>query len=209
MKNLKFLFFSVFITFLTLQSCKLENESIVPKITETTESVALRIALNAYKSFYNTDSVGGNTDTLFEFDFNYPIQLGYNTETSIEIGNSEGLLSLLNSETQNLYFTSIGMPFDINLDDGTPQTIATEENFFTLLESCDGIILPSDEYFFQDECFSFVFPIQLQTVNDTIYTVNSYEEFSNFINEHFSDWYFEFIYPLNVITIENTSITLT
>ena len=208
MKNLKHLFFGLFIILLTLQSCKLEDESIVLETPETTQSVALRIALNSYKSFHNADSTGVNSDTLFGFSFNYPIQLGYNTETIIEIASPEGLLSLLNSETQNLYFTSIGMPFGVYLNDGTPQTISTEENFFTLLESCEDVILPSNDYFFQGDCFSFVFPIQLQTINNSIYTINSNEEFTSFIDEHFSDWYFEFIYPFNVITTNNITITL-
>ncbi len=82
-----------------------------------------------------------DVDDLLEYDFCftfvYPVTLSYNNGTTVEINNSDELLTVAQSMTTSLYINGIIFPFDIKLPDGSYQSINNETEFSAAIHSCD------------------------------------------------------------------------
>ena len=191
---------------LSFQSCEQGEFSEGDEFPVAQKSIALRITMNSI--LIESDSITEPTLSGACFNFSYPITFEYNTGTLVTVENKDGLIAVLSNETTDLYIIATVMPFDVVLEDGDLLTISNEEDFFTLLESCDTIVIPFAEET-PNSCFEFVFPFQVITTDESIYTIGSDETFDEFLSEHMYDWDLEFVYPLEVINVEGETIVVT
>ncbi len=148
MKNMKLFFFSMLIAILALTSCQ-NNDDIIDDMANVTESASLRSALSSLDLLINEDGTlndlenpTGNIIFDFCFDFVYPINLGYNNGTTVIVNNFEGLIEVLINSTNDLFIVGNEFPFQVevyNQDTNEIEIISinNEEEFATLIESCD------------------------------------------------------------------------
>lgn len=153
MKNIKYLFFSMLIALSVLTSCQ-NNDDIIDDMANVTQSAALQNALNNLDLIINEDgslieneNPTGNIIIDFCFDFVYPINLVYNTGTTVEVNSFEELIEVLINSTQELFIVGIEFPFQVEVfnqdnDEIEIITINNEEEFLALIESCG----------FEDDC---------------------------------------------------------
>ncbi len=126
-------------------SCKKEDSQ--TEETGIQESETARIITEYIQQNYvvsrgfNMRSSNSIDDLLsFDFCFNfvYPITLSYNNGSIVVVNNSNELLNVATGMTPALYITGIEFPFNIQLPDGTTQTIHNESEFRTAINSCDA-----------------------------------------------------------------------
>jgi len=193
---------SIIIILAFISSCRNEVEHIVPNDNE--DSIALRLVLNSIKENFHLAKTKSLYDSIC-FDFEYPIELILNNETSVKIENFEGLLSIIINETPELHVSSISMPFNVVMNNKV-ESINSEVDFFDLLYNC-GMIMPVQSDFFSG-CFTFKYPINAITIDNYVHTIESQSDFETFLQKYFDIWYFEFEYPLEVTLNEGSSFII-
>ena len=144
MKKLKLIYISIFITFFTLTSC--ENEEILVKKSNTTQSLSVRTALNELQGHFDVNGALRSQNNpirniLFDycFDFEYPVTFSYNTGATVTVTNFDGLVDVLVGMTNALYIEGIEFPFNvITFEQGSVVvvTISNEAEFEALINSC-------------------------------------------------------------------------
>lgn len=148
MKTFKLAIFSLAMALVVFTSCT-NNESVIdePQNTEESESITtslnqLRTQFDANGNVTQSDNPAGNVVFDFCFDFAYPLTLSYNNESSVTVDNLDNLIDIMLASTQELYINGVAFPFDVetyNEDTNAIEvvTINNENEFVTLLESCD------------------------------------------------------------------------
>jgi len=176
-----------------------EEDSIIAEDYVINESVALRIVLNELLNSH-TDSISSKSYKLRNlcFEFEYPIELSYNDQVIVEVLDINGLIDVLENETSSMHITGISMPFIVHLDSDEKVTVSNEDDFFNLISTCSSIIIPVEDDFIEN-CMQFSYPIQVITIDDTIYTITSDDSFTSFSEAHWNEWNFEFVYPFSII----------
>lgn len=113
------------------------------------------------------------------FQIHYPITLGYNINSSVQIENEEGLLNVIQNQSSNFYINSIVFPINVTHRNQV-LSINNENDLVTLLIDCGDPTIRSifESTFFG--CLDFVFPIVAFDINGTEVTLNSRDEFSAF-----------------------------
>lgn len=195
----KFLILTLFTALFagSFTSCS-DNESIENEAV-TQESTALRIMINEMKNSNTSNKgMGVNGDNFF-IDFVYPINLSFNNGTVVTVSSQEGLISILNNETSDLYITGIAFPFQFVVgEEGTIVTINNEDEFWEFIEDQD--VATYDDYVFSGSCYEFVYPLSFLDVNNQTVTVaNQTELLSLFSDPVQGVLIVDFIYPFSVI----------
>ena len=148
MKNFKVSIFSVLIVLLAFTSCTNE-ETIVDTQQNTEESESITTTLGRLSQQYDengnvdqTNNPAGNIVFDFCFDFVYPIELSFNTGTTVTVNSLDELIDIYSSSTENLFINGIAFPFQVetyneNSNTLEIETINNEDEFFSLLEDCN------------------------------------------------------------------------
>jgi hypothetical protein len=207
MKKIKILVLLFTIATALFYSCSDSNP--VENEVVTTKSISLRTTLNQIKKFNNIS--GKNTvstqDQAFCFNFVFPITLSYNNGTQITVATYEGLLEILTNESNNLYIEGIVFPFQVQ-EEGTVTTIHSEEEFFTLVQSCDTFTTVND-FVFDFTCYEIVYPISVINHNQETVVVHNQTELLQLVSSPAGtvNYQLNIVFPITVVQ-NNQSIVI-
>lgn len=146
MKKLKILFFTAILLF-SFTACT--NDEAITNVPNVNESASLQrvleeldIHVDENGDLIPTENPTGNIIFDFCFEFVYPLELVYNTGTTVTVENFTDLITIILNETPELYIVGIEFPFDVEIyNPATNQietlTITNETEFAALLDSCD------------------------------------------------------------------------
>jgi hypothetical protein len=154
------------------------------------------------------------------FDINYPISINFPDGTTESVNSDSTLENLI----EQWYMTngedaddpSLVYPVDVTLEDGTVQTISTDDELDDLLDECyyddyDNYDDYGHDGDYDDDCFSFVFPIEVQLPDGSTVSVNSEDDLDDIFDTYFdsvtdtTESYPMLVYPLSVIPSDSTT----
>ncbi|AWI25695.1 Kazal-type serine protease inhibitor domain-containing protein [Flavobacterium pallidum] len=196
MKKIKLLFLFLSVAALALTSCA--DESPVNNPVNTDASISLRTTLKQIKKTIGTAGRDGSGDQALCFNFVYPITLSYNNGTVIEVNSYDGLIALLEAETENFYLEGIQFPFQVQ-EEMTITTINNEDEFMALVQSCGFDTIDEEIYVF--DCYDIVYPFSvINQDNETITIHNESELYSFFASptSNSDDYIVDFVYPISL-----------
>jgi hypothetical protein len=98
MKKLKLILVLFVVSTTIFQSCSSNDDSV-----NTEKSTALRMFLREMKTANNISGRTSSDDSNMCFEFVYPITLSYNNGTTVSISSQIDLISILETETDELY----------------------------------------------------------------------------------------------------------
>ena len=230
MKNFKLSIFGILILLLAFTSCNNED-AIVDTQQNTEESESITTTLGRLSQQYdengNVDQANnpaGNIVFDFCFDFVFPIDLSFNTGTTVTVNSLDELIDIYSSSTENLFINGIAFPFQVetyneNSNALEIETINNEDEFFSLLEDCnfDDIDDCSCTEEYDPVC------VNVTDLDGEIYTISypnschaicdgfSEEDFSGECEDNFDigvSECFEFVYPISIILDEGDTVTV-
>jgi len=176
MKAFKLLF--LLLAFSAFNSCS-DSDPVGTNVppAASQESIALRTTLNELKTAHD---VGGRSaaDSVFCFDFVYPITFAFSNGTNVTVSTFAGLLDILANESPQLYLESVVFPFQV-AQEGALTTISNESEFVTLLINC-GIDTINDDLE-TTYCFDIVFPITIVENGQNV-VIETQQEFLAHLN---------------------------
>ena len=230
MKHIKVTIFSIVATLMVVTSCS-NNEPVTIEQQTTEESISIKAALNFMSNQFDasgnvltSDNPAGNIVFDFCFDFIYPIEMSYNTGTTVTVNNLEELVEILISSTENLFIDGISFPFQVetyNEDSNALEivTINNEDEFNSLLEACDFDAdidcICTEEY--DPVC------VDIADSNGEVFTISypnacfamcdgfTEEDFNDDCEEYYDDGLdncFEFVYPITILLDDNETVTV-
>ena len=221
MKNFKVSIFSVLIVLLAFTSCTNE-ETIVDTQQNTEESESITTTLGRLSQQYDengnvdqTNNPAGNIVFDFCFDFVYPIDLSFNTDTTVTVNSLDELIDIYSSSTENLFINGIAFPFQVetyneNSNTLEIETINNEDEFFSLLEDCNFDEIEdcycTEEYDpvcvnvtdLDGELFTISYPNACYAICDG-FTEDDFSEECEQDYDSGAGECFEFVYPISII----------
>jgi len=165
-------------------------------------SFALRATLENIKDVEQLGKSLQNDEQLC-FQFEYPITLEYNNNTTISVASYSDLLDLLLNETTTTHIVAIAFPFEVN-QENMISTISNEAEFQSLVSDCGYDMFSFDDVVaITDECFNVNYPISV-FVNDESYTFNSESEAQSFFLSYDEEIdALGFDYPFSVTLVDD------
>ena len=205
------------ISILFLNSCsyeKYEEDSLIPN-----ESISLRITIQAIKKInqLNTikitdiqDKMMVNSSLELCFNFNYPINIVYKDNSTINVTSFSQLIQLILNESQENHMLQIKYPFSVIMTSNNQEvSIPNESAFENLIEECGYFTLAFSEikeaYI---DCFDFNYPVSViingnqYNFNDESDAVNLAATFNQEVNS------FNFVYPFTIKKQNNPNINI-
>ncbi len=154
---------------------------------------ALEVLLEACYDYNDFDD-GFHEDECFVL--NYPL-------TALDHDGNE---VTVNSEEDLYMFEFVGFvyPISVTLMDGTQETVNNPQEFDSLYNDCYDI---EDCYDCEEECFEIVFPMSFVTENETVVTVNNYDELWEFVSQLTEEDFCVISYPITVQFEDGTQQT--
>jgi len=228
MKNFKVSIFSVLIVLLAFTSCTNE-ETIVDTQQNTEESESITTTLGRLSQQYDengnvdqTNNPAGNIVFDFCFDFVYPIELSFNTDTTVTVNSLDELIDIYSSSTENLFINGIAFPFQVetyneNSNALEIETINNEDEFFSLLEDCNFDEIEdcycTEEYDpvcvnvtdLDGELFTISYPNACYAICDG-FTEDDFSEECEQDYDSGAGECFEFVYPISIILDEGDPV---
>ena len=228
MKNFKVSIFSVLIVLLAFTSCTNE-ETIVDTQQNTEESESITTTLGRLSQQYDengnvdqTNNPAGNIVFDFCFDFVYPIELSFNTGTTVTVNSLDELIDIYSSSTENLFINGIAFPFQVetyneNSNTLEIETINNEDEFFSLLEDCNFDEIEdcycTEEYDpvcvnvtdLDGELFTISYPNACYAICDG-FTEDDFSEECEQDYDSGAGECFEFVYPISIILDEGDPV---
>jgi hypothetical protein len=228
MKNFKVSIFSVLIVLLAFTSCTNE-ETIVDTQQNTEESESITTTLGRLSQQYDengnvdqTNNPAGNIVFDFCFDFVYPIDLSFNTDTTVTVNSLDELIDIYSSSTENLFINGIAFPFQVetyneNSNTLEIETINNEDEFFSLLEDCNFDEIEdcycTEEYDpvcvnvtdLDGELFTISYPNACYAICDG-FTEDDFSEECEQDYDSGAGECFEFVYPISIILDEGDPV---
>ncbi len=201
MKNIKFLLLFISILTTLFVSCSSGDDTV-----ETQKSSALRIYLNEFKGVNNITGKNLATNATLCYEFVYPLTLAYNNGTTVTVSNETELISVLESETSELYINGIAFPFNLIAPGSTTAiTISNESEFWSVINACD--MDTYDDFITSGSCYSFVYPLSFIMSNNQTVTVNNDQDLINLVTQLGNDdnYIVNLVYPFSV----NSNNTIT
>ncbi len=196
---------------ITVATSCTEDEGSMNEVEENSEqpsesienSLALRATLENMKDLEGLEGRSPQDQLCFQFD--YPITLSYNDDSTVEVTSYNQLLNLLLDETVALHIVGIQYPFDI-IQDASNQTIADESEFQTLINECGYDYVDVNEVVgITEDCFTVDFPITV-LINDEAETFTSQAEAQEFyLNYSGTIESINFDYPFTVTMTSDDS----
>jgi len=147
MKRLKQLIFVAIAAVVIVSSCSRNDVDPLPVIQE---SESIQNVISQLRNYVDDEgnpitdqNPTGNIIFDFCFDFVYPIELIYNTGSTVIVESFTDLITVIINSTNELYIVGIVYPFQVEIyDPATNQiiieTINNEEEFIDLLENCNN-----------------------------------------------------------------------
>ena len=144
MNKFKLLIFSILTVLTVLTSCTNE-EVIIDNLQNTEESESIVTTLSRLNQQYDdngnvdeAENPAGNIVFDFCFDFVYPINLSFNTGTTVAVNSLDELIEIYSASTENLFINGIAFPFEVetyneNSNALEIETINNEDEFLSLL----------------------------------------------------------------------------
>lgn len=148
MKTVKVLFFSMLVALVTFTSCT-NNDSDIDNLPDPQESASMQTTIIELRTMFNEDgsmieeeNPTGNLIFDLCFEFVYPIELIYNTGTTVTVNSNEELITIIVNSTNELFIVGIEFPFDVEIYNPNSNeveiiTINNETEFAELIENCD------------------------------------------------------------------------
>ncbi|MEM5564341.1 hypothetical protein WNY78_04470 [Psychroserpens sp. AS72] len=230
MKNLKLAIISVLFIACCFTSCTnnepvVEEQNIQESTSITTSLAQLRTQFDSQGDVLTANNLTGNIVLDFCFDFVYPLNLSYNNGVSVTVNNLDDLIEVMINSTNNLYIDGIEFPFNVEVYSETENaivvtTINNEEEFMSLVESCDFDNNTSCE------CYEVYDPVCVDiTAPDGVtflvtYPNACYAECDGFTEADFAENCqqnynyldgtdcFTFNFPIDIITDNNETVTI-
>ena len=231
MKKFKLLTFTVLMALTVLTSCTNE-EAIIDPQQNIEESESIVTTLNRLNDQFDengnvdeAENPTGNVVFDFCFDFVYPIDLSFNTGTTVSVNNLDELIDIYSASTENLFINGIAFPFQVetyneNSNALEIETINSEDEFLSLLDDCgfEDVVedcICTEEY--DPVC------VNVTDLNGEIYTISypnaCYAACDGFTENDFSEECeqdyesgagecFEFIYPISITLDEGDPVTV-
>jgi hypothetical protein len=200
-------------------SCSNDNTDVIPEDPQANSEAKVTIKSN-FTNYARNEASSDQAESMFEgndenseilddcFTLNYPLTLSNNQEEVV-----------VNNEEEAEEYAELGyyivFPVTVTTDDGTVITIADELGFISLLEECFGNLgggtpgggnpggnpggEPGDP--FGNDCFTFNFPLSVETIDGSTVVVN--DEYELFTVEGAIG----FVYPITVTT-DNGVVTI-
>lgn len=193
MKTIKSLLLLLVFTSALFYSCSdsdpIENE------TSAQKSIALRTTVNELKKAHNV-SGRSSDDSVFCFNFVYPITFTFNNGTEVTVTSFAGLLDVISNESPQLYLEGVEFPFQVS-QEGQVTAIATEDEFVQLLLNC-GINTINDELE-TTYCFDIVFPIAIISPDGDTVAINNLQELLGYLNAAGGATEADIVFPISVL----------
>ena len=229
MKKFKISIFSILMVLAVFTSCTNE-EVIVDPQQDTEESETIITTLSRLNEQFDengnvdqAENPAGNVVFDFCFDFVYPINLSFNTGTTVTANNLDEVIEIYNASTENLYVNGIAFPFQVetyneNSNTLEIETINNEDEFLSLLEDC-GFEDEVDDCFCTEEYDPVC--IDITDLDGELFTISypnaCYAICDGFTEDDFSeecqqdydsgaDECFEFVYPISIILDEGEPV---
>jgi len=148
MKTVKHLFYLMLIAAVTLTSCT-NNDSDIDNLSDPQESASMQTTITELRTMFNEDGSAieeenptGNLIFDLCFEFVYPIELIYNTGTTVTVNSNEELITIIVNSTNELFIVGIEFPFNVEIYNPNSNeveiiTINNETEFAELIENCD------------------------------------------------------------------------
>lgn len=193
---------------LTVGMFSCSDDNAIKNETATEQSVALRTVLNKLKLEHTVthgkNAIAANPATaMLCFDFVYPMTFSYNNGTTVTVANLDGLLSILQNESPNMFLAGVVFPFQVQ-SGGALQTINNEQELTALIQQCGVPTFVEDlQHTF---CFDLVYPIQLN-YNGVAVTINSQSELMQFGDAPGFNGVVEVVFPISVV-YQNQTVVL-
>jgi len=147
MKRFKQYIFAALAVVVIVSSCT-RNSADLPG--EISESESIQNVISQLRDYVDDEgnpiserNPTGNIIFDFCFDFVYPIELIYNTGSTVVVDSFEDLILVIINSTNELYIVGIVYPFQVEIYDPVTnqvviETINNEQEFIDLLESCNN-----------------------------------------------------------------------
>lgn len=231
MKNFKLLIFSILMVLTVLMSCTNE-EVIIDNLQNTEESESIVTTLSRLNQQYDdngnvneAENPAGNIVFDFCFDFVYPINLSFNTGTTVTVNSLDELIEIYFASTENLFINGIAFPFEVEIYNENSnaleiETINSEDEFLSLLEDCDfedevEDCICTEEYDpvciditdLDGELFTISYPNACYAICDG-FTEDDFSEECQIDYESGDGECFEFVYPISIILDEGDPVTV-
>lgn len=209
-----FIVMMLFLGFMT--ACQKDDiRDVNPELPETNQNANFFETQNRSESENEDDF-----DEFLCFELNYPIEVVFPDGSKTQVNDDEGLEAEIetwfeaNPNAQS--FPTLTFPIGITLEDGTPQSVANEDELCDLFEACIEAWeeeIDDDEEGIEELCFDFVYPITVVFPDGSENTVNTDEELEDAI----FGWYDSnpnsdddptLVYPVQTTLEDGTSTTL-
>ena len=231
MKKFKISIFSILLVLAVFTSCTNE-EVIVDPQQDTEESESIITTLSRLNEQFDengnvdqAENPAGNVVFDFCFDFVYPINLSFNTGTTVTANSLDEVIEIYNASTENLYVNGIAFPFEVetyneNSNALEIETINSEDEFLSLLEDC-GFEDEVDDCFCTEEydpicinvtdldgeLFTISYPNACYAICDG-FTEDDFSEECQQDYESGANECFEFVYPISIILDEGEPLSV-
>ncbi len=192
--KIKYRFFWLSIIILTTFSC-VSDDPIISDNTLTSQTTLSPAIVTVFNKFLKDI----NSENQSCFAFNYPITLGYNTNSIVTINDYQGLTQVLEIQSSSLNINSITFPFTVVLNENTI-IIFNENDLISLINQCQINTIRTEFENFFNQCFIFEYPITLLDKDNNDFVINSLEEFQSFYNIQGQDYQPNFKFPITVLT---------
>lgn len=142
------------------------------------------------------------------FSFKYPLVLGYNNDSTIQINNFEGLLSAIANQNRNFYLTGLQFPVQVAYQNkDVLSVIEKEEDFITVLKECQIPTFRNEIDTLFKQCFKFSYPVLLKDKNNKDTIVDNENSFDRFLQDNGNEYQPDFKFPVEVLVAPKFTAT--
>jgi len=134
------------------------------------------------------------------FRFVYPIDLGYNTNSSIQVNDFEGLKSIVSTQGNNFNISGIKFPVEIILTANQNSfSIPDIQVFDEVLRNCNLNTFRDDFGSQLGDCYRLQYPVSLFDSERKETLIDSDEDYNAFVTTQGDIYQPEFVFPINLL----------
>lgn len=132
------------------------------------------------------------------FTFKFPLILGYNTSSTIQIDDFQGLIGVISAQSSNFNITGLRFPVEIVFK-GTDNVslIKDEESLISTLRECQIETFRDDFDTLYKQCFKFEYPVVLKTKEEEI-RIDDDDSFDRFLVNQGAGYQPDFKFPIKI-----------
>jgi hypothetical protein len=142
------------------------------------------------------------------FAFEYPLVIGYNTDSTIQVNDFQGLLEVIYRQSANFNITGLQFPIHI-IFKGNDNTflVANENSLINVLRECEIKTFRDIFDRLYKQCFKFEYPITLSDKENKEITINSEENFNRFLTNQGVNYQPDFKFPISILVAPDLKST--